>query len=155
MTEYVTGQIYGWNGGECPVHPETQLKIWTRNSLFCSELTTLAKSCFWDHVQHPRDIVCFQVVTPYVEPQPPAIDPAAIREAALQDRIKELVNSLAWYKMMDAMSSDHVVELTDKLEAAEAKLTKAVAFIRRHIPDSVYEQRQRANAFLAELEKTE
>lgn len=42
-------------------------------------------------------------------------------------------------------------------QAADAldKLTKAVAFIRRHIPDSVYEQRQRANAFLAELEKTE
>ena len=90
MTEYVTGQIYGWNGGECPVHPETQLKIWTRNGLFCSELTTLAKSCFWDHVQHPRDIVCFQVITPQVEPQPPAIDPAATREAALQARIEEL-----------------------------------------------------------------
>ena len=69
MSEYVTGQNYGWNGGECPVHPETQLKIWTRNGLFCSELTTLAKSCFWDHVQHPRDIVCFQVVTPYAEPK--------------------------------------------------------------------------------------
>ena len=35
---------------------------------------------------------------------------------------------------------------------AEAKLTKAVAFIRRHIPDSAYEQRQRSNAFLAELD---
>ena len=45
--------------------------------------------------------------------------------------------------------------LADDLRNAEAKLTKAVAFIRRHIPDSVYEQRQRANAFLAELEKTE
>ena len=44
--------------------------------------------------------------------------------------------------------------LADDLRNAEAKLTKAVAFIRRHIPDSVYEQRQRANAFLAELEKT-
>ena len=69
MTEYVTGQIYGWNGGECPVHPETQLKIWTRNGLFCSELTILAKSCFWDHVQHDHDIVCFQVITPYAEPK--------------------------------------------------------------------------------------
>jgi hypothetical protein len=48
----------------------------------------------------------------------PAIDPAT--------RIEELENSLAWYQMMDAMCSDHVVELTEKLEAAEAKLTKAV-----------------------------
>lgn len=43
----------------------------------------------------------------------------------------------------------------DHIEQTEAKLTKAVAFIRRHIPDSVYEQRQRANAFLAELEGKE
>ena len=76
--------------------------------------------------------------------------PDLMNEAA--DRIEELENSLAWYQKMDAMCSDHVVELTDKLEAAEDKLIKAMAFIRRHIPDSVYEQRQRANAFLAELE---
>ena len=43
-----------------------------------------------------------------------------------KDRIEELENSLAWYQMMDSMSSDHVVELTEKLEAAAAKLTKAV-----------------------------
>ena len=43
------------------------------------------------------------------------------------DRIEELENSLAWYQMMDAMSSDHVVELTDNLEAAEAKLTECEA----------------------------
>ena len=48
-----------------------------------------------------------------------------------------------------------LLEAADRIEELEAKLTKAVAFIRRHIPDSVYEQRQRANAFLAELEKTE
>jgi hypothetical protein len=54
----------------------------------------------------------------------PAIDPAAIREAALQDRIEQL----------------------------EAKLIIAVAYIRRHIPDSIYEQRQQARAVLAKLE---
>ena len=48
-----------------------------------------------------------------------------------------------------------LLEAADRIEELEAKLTKAVTFIRRHIPDSVYEQRQRANAFLAELEKTE
>ena len=69
MTEYVTGQIYGWNGGECPVHPETEIKIWTRNGLFCSELIALAKNCFWDHVQLSRDIIAFQVVTPCAEPK--------------------------------------------------------------------------------------
>lgn len=47
------------------------------------------------------------------------------------DRIEKLENSLAWYQMMDAMSSDHVVELTDKLEAAEAKLAKAEAYLQK------------------------
>ena len=56
--------------------------------------------------------------------------PAATREDALQARVEELVNSLAWYQMMDAMSSDHVVELTDKLEAAEAKRAKITAAFR-------------------------
>ena len=30
MSEYVTGQIYGWNGGECPVHPDTKITAWFR-----------------------------------------------------------------------------------------------------------------------------
>ena len=68
----------------------------------------------------------------YKEPNK-KIDPAAIREAALQARIEELENSLAWYQMMDAMSSDHVVELTDKLEAAETKLTKAVEMLQSFV----------------------
>jgi len=40
----------------------------------------------------------------------------------------------------------------DRIEQLEAKLIIAVAYIRRHIPDSVYEQRQQARSVLAELE---
>jgi hypothetical protein len=82
----------------------------------------------------------------------PAIDPAAIREAVLQARIEELVKEN--YQLTISLEMCHVGwdQALDEREAAEAKLTKAVAFIRRHIPDSVYEQRQRANAFLAELD---
>lgn len=65
------------------------------------------------------------------------------------DLIEELENSLAWYQMMDAMSSDHVVELTDKLEAAEAKLTKAVEALRWY--DDRFTARK-ARDVLAELE---
>ena len=83
----------------------------------------------------------------------PAIDPAATREAALQARIEELENSLAWYQMMDAMSSDHVVELTDKLEAAEAKLTKALEE-RDEYKAAAEICGKAARAMLAELEKT-
>ena len=39
------------------------------------------------------------------------------------------------------------------IEQLEAKLIIAVAYIRRHIPDSIYEQRQQARSVLAELEK--
>jgi len=79
-----------------------------------------------------------------------AIDPAAI--PALQARIEELVKEN--YQLTISLEMCHVGwdQALDEREAAEAKLTKAVEFIRRHIPDSVYEQRQRANAFLAELD---
>jgi hypothetical protein len=69
MTEYVTGQNYGWNGGECPVHPKTKIKIWTRNALVCSGVDTDAGLCAWEHKQDGMDIVCFQVITPYAEPK--------------------------------------------------------------------------------------
>lgn len=79
----------------------------------------------------------------------PAPDPAAI--PALQARIEELANSLAWYQMMDAMSSDHVVELTDKLEAAETKLTKAIEALRNILSgDDLYPWRI-AREVLADL----
>jgi hypothetical protein len=43
-------------------------------------------------------------------------------------------------------------QMADRIEQLEAKLIIAVAYIRSHIPDSIYEQRQQARAALAELE---
>jgi hypothetical protein len=43
-------------------------------------------------------------------------------------------------------------QMADRIEQLEAKLIIAVAYIRRHIPDSIYEQRQQARAVLAKLE---
>ena len=67
MSEYVTGQIYGWNGGECPVHPETVVQVWLRMG------TTSDRQCAngfpWSHLSSSGDIVCFQVITPYAEPK--------------------------------------------------------------------------------------
>ena len=40
----------------------------------------------------------------------------------------------------------------DRIKQLEAKLIIAVAYIRRHIPDSIYEQRQQARSVLAKLE---
>jgi len=68
MTEYVTGQIYGWNGGECPVHPETVVEYWTRSGR-TSALRSKATYLEWEHGNSSGDIVCFQLITPYVEPK--------------------------------------------------------------------------------------
>ena len=69
MTKYVVGQNYGWNGGECPVHPKTKIQIWTRDALGCSAVNTVAHYCAWKHRQDGGDIVCFQVIEPYAEPK--------------------------------------------------------------------------------------
>ena len=66
MTEYVTGQIYGWNGGECPVHPETKVELWFRGGVWTRDD---AGVCSWKHCNSTGDIVCFQVITPYDEPK--------------------------------------------------------------------------------------
>ena len=66
MTEYVTGQIYGWNGGKPPVHPKTKVEVWTRNG---GTRLRAAWDCSWVHCGVNGDIVCFQVITPYDEPK--------------------------------------------------------------------------------------
>ena len=66
MTEYVTGQIYGWNGGKPPVHPKTKVEVWTRNG---GTRLRDAWDCSWVHCGVNGDIVCFQVITPYAEPK--------------------------------------------------------------------------------------
>ena len=68
MTEYVTGQIYGWNGGECPVHPKTKVEAWFRSGVWANNKCD-AGICSWDHTDDGSDIVCFKVITPYVEPK--------------------------------------------------------------------------------------
>jgi TATA-binding protein-associated factor Taf7 len=49
-------------------------------------------------------------------------------------------------------SIDGVCSKDKRIEELEAKLILAVAYIRSHIPDSIYEQRQQARAVLAKLE---
>ena len=66
MTEYVTGQIYGWNGGECPVHFKDVVNAWCRGGAMES---SPAGSFSWTHFDFNSDIIAFQVITPYVEPK--------------------------------------------------------------------------------------
>ncbi len=34
MTDWNNGQIHGWNGGDCPVHPETVVEYREYNEQF-------------------------------------------------------------------------------------------------------------------------
>ena len=72
MSEYVTGQIYGWNGGECPVHPKTKVLVWLRRGERVDVFQRRrhgAGDYSWVHGGVGGDIVCFQVITPSVEPK--------------------------------------------------------------------------------------
>jgi hypothetical protein len=66
--DYNNGQIYGWNGGECPVHPETVVRVWFRSG---PEQEKKALSYRWTHGMKFGDIIAFQVAKPYVEPKEP------------------------------------------------------------------------------------
>ena len=66
-TDYNNGQIHGWNGGECPVHPETVVKFWMRDGYSVPE--GIGKSLRWSALSASSDIIAFQVVKPYVEPK--------------------------------------------------------------------------------------
>ena len=86
MTDYNDGQPHIWHGGECPVHPRTEVKIWFRSDLRPNP-AAWAGGEDWMHTGRNSDIIAFQVTKPYVEQvddsQP--INPAAIREAALRE----------------------------------------------------------------------
>ena len=67
--KYIEGKWYGWNGGECPVHPETVVDA---IYLIEKDLVTLQESrCaeywLWNSISLP--IIAFRVVKHYVEPK--------------------------------------------------------------------------------------
>ena len=66
MTDYNDGKIHGWNGGACPVHPETMVEAWFRGG---GSSVTVANRLFWTHSDKDGDIIAFKVVKPYVEPK--------------------------------------------------------------------------------------
>lgn len=65
---YNDGKIRGWNGGECPVHPDTRVRYWL-NGDESSTATAGNLDWVWDE-DHPLywDIIAFQVVEEYKEP---------------------------------------------------------------------------------------
>lgn len=66
MTDYNDGTIHGWNGGDCPVHPETVVEVWFREG---GREELLADAYVWTCHFNEGDIIAFRVVKPYVEPR--------------------------------------------------------------------------------------
>ncbi|SEN50496.1 hypothetical protein SAMN04489859_100890 [Paracoccus alcaliphilus] len=67
MTDYNDGRWHGWNGGECPVHPETLVEIvYFEEGITHNE--ALCKYCdFSDEADLP--IIAFRVVKEHREPR--------------------------------------------------------------------------------------
>jgi hypothetical protein len=76
--DYNDGKWHGWNGGECPVHPESVVEVLTtypgKNDGFAGSFT-------WDDQDgFGHWIVAFRVITPYREPREINIDGVTYRE---------------------------------------------------------------------------
>ena len=63
MTDYNDGNWHGWNGGECPVHPESLIEL--RTPYGYHETNRKASITAWEN---PK---LFRVIKPYVEPPKP------------------------------------------------------------------------------------
>lgn len=71
MTNYNDGKWYGWNGGECPVHPKTVVEMISCEPIsvvtVASVDTDTANSFNWN--DHDDPIVAFRVLKEYKEPR--------------------------------------------------------------------------------------
>lgn len=64
--EYKVGKWYGWNGGECPVHPETVVQVvWLSDQ---NEYTDLSVNMIageaWD-----SEVIAFRIINEHKEPR--------------------------------------------------------------------------------------
>jgi len=66
MTDYNDGKIHGWNGGECPVHPESVVQYWLRSGRSGEDAAGLGR---WTHNNAGGDIIAFCVAEAYTEPK--------------------------------------------------------------------------------------
>lgn len=68
MINYNDGKWHGWNGGECPVHPETEVEY-----IYLDELPYLnkvdAEDLDWACSAGHLPLVAFRVVKEYKEPR--------------------------------------------------------------------------------------
>jgi hypothetical protein len=65
-TNYNDGQWHGWSSGECPVHPNTKVRVMLSSGFF-DKYDIEAEDLEWDH--KTKNIVAFKVTEEYKEPR--------------------------------------------------------------------------------------
>lgn len=73
MTDYNDGMWHGWNGGECPVHPKSEVEaVWHDPNYETAGMTGPRRAKEDDHMGPTLawgHVVKFRVITPYREPR--------------------------------------------------------------------------------------
>jgi hypothetical protein len=69
MTDYNDGSWHGWNGGECPVHPDSEVEAMY---ISASQIAVIhdkrrARRFVWD--APVSSVIAFRVTKPYREPR--------------------------------------------------------------------------------------
>lgn len=67
-TNYNDGRWYGWNGGECPVHPETIVEVIIVAGAGGERRDRKAETFAWG-LYPDHNIVAFRVIKEYKEPR--------------------------------------------------------------------------------------
>lgn len=66
--KYKVGKWYGWNGGECPVHPKTQVEVVFVDGLAEYDGDNNVAS-FWEWDSKFEPIIAFKILEEYKEPR--------------------------------------------------------------------------------------
>ena len=69
MTDYNDGKWHGWNGGECPVHPKSEVQVLHSDNGILNERRAGIEEWSSEY------IIAFRVTKPHKEPREFWIDP--------------------------------------------------------------------------------
>lgn len=73
QVNYNDGKWHGWNGGECPVHPKSEVEVrfrgYAKEYYLCDRRD--AGGWAWRHDDSNYDIIAFRVIKEHKEPPKP------------------------------------------------------------------------------------
>lgn len=69
MTNYNDGKWHGWNGGECPVHPDTVVDVVFDSASKKPFYRHAANNIYWENSIGPSDIIAFRVIKEHRGPR--------------------------------------------------------------------------------------